>query len=59
MTRELTYYKLKALKDNAIFESKEDEDSIEHIDMGYAELMELLEEALIYLEPDNQEHTTF
>lgn len=28
---------------NAIFPSKEDEDSIEHVDMGYTEFIELID----------------
>lgn len=34
--------KLLAEIDNAIFLSKEDDDTIEHVDMGYKEFMEKL-----------------
>ena len=41
LTREYMNKK-EILLENAIFESNEDEDTIEHVDMGYAEFMEKL-----------------
>lgn len=51
MNKELIREKLIELKENAIFPSREDEDSIEHVDMGYKEVMEILQGAIDLLSP--------
>lgn len=50
MTKQITLEEQVDAVDNMIFESKEDEDTIEHVDMPYSEFIDHYKQALLVAE---------